>query len=332
MRLRADRSAVGPSGGWLLCLLFLFVSCRGDQSALDPAGHQAEAIAGHWWFFLAVCTVVYVIVAAALLWALLPRARSDRRAPLAVSISAGITVTIVFVLVLHAVWTARTLGSIAERDMPVIEVTGHQWWWEVSYLHGETPVLRTANEMHLPVGQAVALDLKSRDVIHSFWVPKLHGKVDMIPGRVNRILVRADRPGVFRGQCAEFCGLQHAHMGLVVVAQPRDEYDRWLREQRLPAPEPANDETRRGREVFVSGQCAVCHTVRGTTAFGNTGPDLTHLASRRTIAAATLPNTRGHLGGWIADPQAIKPGNRMPPSHFESEDFNALLAYLESLR
>lgn len=310
----------------------IVAGCRGDQSSLDPAGHQAQAIASHWWFFLAVCVVVYLLVAVALAWALLSRNRSDRRAPVIVSAAAAITVAVVFAFLLHAVWTSRSLASLSRPDLPVIEVVGHQWWWEVSYLEGETPVLRTANEIHLPVGVPVALDLATRDVIHSFWVPNLHGKTDMIPGRVNRIVLRADRAGVFRGQCAEFCGLQHAHMGLVVVAKPREEYERWFAMQRRPASEPLSAEARRGREVFVSSQCAVCHTIRGTMAMGRTGPDLTHLASRRTLGAATLPNTRGHLGGWIADPQAIKPGVRMPASHFEAEDFNGLLAYLEGLR
>lgn len=316
----------------LAMLGFGLVGCRGDQSALDPAGHQAEAIASHWWFFLVVCAVVYVLVAAALGWALLPRQRSDRRAPMIVAVAAAVTVAVVFTFLLHAVWTSRSLASIAKPGMQVIEVVGHQWWWDVSYRQGGTPVLRTANEIHLPVGEPVAIDLVSRDVIHSFWVPNLHGKTDMIPGRVNRIVLRADRPGVFRGQCAEFCGLQHAHMGVVVVAQPRERYEAWFANQRRPASEPADEQTRRGRDVFVSSQCSVCHTIRGTTAMGRTGPDLTHLASRRTLGAATIPNTRGHLGGWIADSQAIKPGIRMPANHFEAEDFNALLAYLETLR
>lgn len=312
--------------------MLLAAGCRGDQHVLDAAGRQAEAIATHWWFVLAVCTVVYAIVIAAFVWALLPRHRSQRRAPLIVSVSAGVTAVIVLAFLVHAVWTERTLGALAEDELPVIEVIGHQWWWEIAYREGETPVLRTANEIHLPVGQAFTFELKSRDVIHSFWVPNLHGKTDLIPGTTNRIVVRADRSGVFRGQCAEFCGLQHAHMGLVVVAHPRAAFDAWMAVQRQPAPEPSTVPARRGRDVFVSSQCAVCHTIRGTIAHGRTGPDLTHIASRRTLGAATIPNTRGHLGGWILDSQSIKPGNRMPPNPMPAEDFNALLAYLETLR
>lgn len=319
--------------------LLVLAGCRGDQHALDPAGHQSDAIARHWWFFLIVSAVVYVLVAIALFWALFRRKRDsgqesyDRRSTTVIAISVGATVVIVFVLLVHAVWTNRTLGSLPEREAIRIEVTGQQWWWHVLYKDAEdAPYLITANEIHIPVGVPVKVELLSRDVIHSFWVPNLHGKIDLIPGHRNAMMLRADRPGVFRGQCAEFCGLQHALMGFLVVAQPREEWERWLRAQQRPSVEPATPEQARGRDLFVSSQCAVCHTVRGTTAFGHTGPDLTHLASRRTIAAATLPNRRGHLGGWISDPQSIKAGTLMPPSDFSGEDFRALLSYLESLQ
>lgn len=319
--------------------LLLVAGCRGDQHSLDPAGHQADAIARHWWFFLIVSTVVYVLVAVALVWALFRRKRNadqrehDRHSMRVIGLSVGITVVVVFVFLVHAVWTNRTLGALPERDAIRIEVTGQQWWWHVLYKDASgSPYLTTANEIHIPVGVPVKIELLSRDVIHSFWVPNLHGKIDLIPGHRNALMLRADRAGVFRGQCAEFCGLQHALMGFLVVAQPRDEWERWLRAQQQPSAPPQTAEQARGRELFVSSQCAVCHTVRGTTAFGHTGPDLTHLASRRTIAAATLPNRRGHLGGWISDPQNIKAGTLMPPSDFGSEDFKALLSYLESLR
>jgi cytochrome c oxidase subunit II len=319
--------------------LTLLAGCRGSQSALDPAGHQAQAIANHWWFFLIVCTVVYVLVIGALVWALFRRHRgpdgeeeSERKTTRAVAVSVGLTAVIVFGFLIDAIWTGRILGSLPRRDMITIEVVAHQWWWQVAYKEGEQHYLRTANEIHIPVGEPVQIDLLSRDVIHSFWVPNLHGKIDAVPGRLNNLVIQADRPGVFRGQCAEFCGLQHAHMAFLVIAQPRPEYDAWLAAQRQPSREPQTAEQHRGREIFISSQCAVCHTIRGTRAFGNTGPDLTHLGSRRTLAAATIPNTRGHLGGWIADPQSIKPGNRMPPGDFDSNDFNALLAYLESLK
>jgi cytochrome c oxidase subunit 2 len=190
----------------------------------------------------------------------------------------------------------------------------------------------TANEIHIPVGRPVELTLRSIDVIHSFWVPNLHGKKDLIPGQVNTLLLQADRAGVFRGQCAEFCGLQHANMALHVVAEPQEQFAKWQAQQRRPAPEPANDAQRRGREVFMASSCVLCHKIGGTMAGGVTGPDLTHVASRLSLAAGTLPNTRGHLAGWIVDPQMHKPGNNMPPNLLSPGDLQALLSYLDTLR
>jgi cytochrome c oxidase subunit 2 len=174
--------------------------------------------------------------------------------------------------------------------------------------------------------------LTSTDVIHSFWVPSLHGKMDLIPTHQNTIWMRADRPGAFRGQCAEFCGLQHANMGLLVVAEPPAEFEAWRRAQVAPARVPHTPDEVRGQAAFTSLPCALCHSIRGTPAGGRTGPDLTHLATRRTIAAGTLPNTRGHLAGWIVDPQGIKPGNAMPQSLLEPDDLQALVSYLGSLQ
>jgi cytochrome c oxidase subunit 2 len=212
-------------------------------------------------------------------------------------------------------------------------VTGHQWWWDVRYdAHVPAHRVRTANEIHIPVGQPILLKLRTSDVIHSFWVPSLHGKRDLIPGQTNTLWLQADRPGTYRGQCAEFCGHQHAHMGLLVVAEPPERFAGWQERQRQPAAEPADALARRGREVFVAGPCALCHAVRGTEAAAEVAPDLTHLGSRLTIAAATLANTPGHLAGWIVDPQRLKPGSHMPPMSLAADDLQALLAYLGSLR
>lgn len=229
--------------------------------------------------------------------------------------------------------TDRALASIAADDPVAITLVGYQWWWHVEYEHPQ-PSLRatTANELHLPVGRPVVITLRAGDVIHSFWVPKLHGKIDLIPGRANTMTLRADTPGVFRGQCGEYCGLQHAHMALVVVAEPPDQYERWLAALRAPAPDPSTPEQTRGRQIVERGPCALCHTVRGTSAGGRTAPDLTHFASRSTIGAGTAPNTRGYLAGWIADPQHLKPGNKMPPTGLSPDDLQAVLAYLETLR
>jgi cytochrome c oxidase subunit II len=214
-----------------------------------------------------------------------------------------------------------------------LRLTGHQWWWEVTYEDPQpSRSFTTANEIHLPVGVPVRLRLGSGDVIHSFWVPNLAGKMDLITGRETELRFTPERVGSYRGQCAEFCGWQHAHMGLLVVVEPRETFEAWREAQIAPAALPENDERRRGEEVFLASPCVMCHTVRGTPAGGRTGPDLTHLASRQSIAAGTLPLTRGSLAAWIVDPQAIKPGVHMPVVPLEPGEVDPLAAYLAGLR
>jgi cytochrome c oxidase subunit 2 len=262
-----------------------------------------------------------------------PSPDSDRRLHVGVAIATAATVLTLFVFLVVNFSTERRLASDRAGEPITIEVTGTQWWWKVRYIDSvASRILTTANEIHIPVGTPVKLELLSNDVIHSFWVPRLGGKKDLIPGRRSVMWLRADSIGVYRGQCAEFCGHQHALMGLTVIAESRGDFDAWLAHQLEPAPEPSTPDQRRGLEVFTSSTCAMCHTIRGTNAAASTGPDLTHLASRGTIAAATLPNTRGHLGGWISDPQSIKPGAKMPANSLQPADLQALLAYLESLR
>jgi cytochrome c oxidase subunit 2 len=213
-----------------------------------------------------------------------------------------------------------------------VRVTGHQWWWEIEYLDA-TPAdrIRTANELHIPAGRPVTLELISDDVIHSFWVPSLQGKRDLLPGYANNLQVQASRPGRYRGECAEFCGWQHAHMAFVVHAHEPEAFVRWQREQRRPAREPVSPEQVRGREVFLGSTCAQCHAIRGTDAAAMLGPDLTHLASREQIAAGTLPNDAANLSAWILDPRRFKPGTTMPPAQLSAQDLGALVAYLSSL-
>jgi cytochrome c oxidase subunit 2 len=214
-----------------------------------------------------------------------------------------------------------------------VDVVGHQWWWEIVYRDSQADrMVFTANELHVPVGRPVRLVLSSRDVIHSFWVPSLHGKTDLIPGKTNEITIQADAPGTYRGQCAEFCGYQHAKMGLVVIAEDERSYRAWREAQRRSAVEPVTAEARRGREVFLSTSCVMCHTVRGTIAGATVGPDLTHVASRLTIGAGSLPFTRGHLQGWVANPQSVKPGALMPATALPSQDLQALVTWLEELK
>jgi cytochrome c oxidase subunit 2 len=245
----------------------------------------------------------------------------------------GIAVPIVSLVVLFAVADLVVVGKTdapaASTTPMTIEVTGRQWFWEVRY-PGSPAV--TANEIHIPVGTRVNVIATTADVIHSVWVPQLNRKVDMIPGRANRMLWVADKPGRYRGQCAELCGLQHAHMALEVVAEPPGRFRAWLRDMAAPRRAPTTAPERRGEQVFLSQACSSCHTIRGTSARGDIGPDLTHVASRTTLAALTIPNRPGYLGGWILDPQHIKPGNKMPGLRLAGPDFRALLGYLESLR
>jgi cytochrome c oxidase subunit 2 len=310
---------------------------------LDPAGVQAAEIARLFLVFLVVCTTIWALVMAVLLAATRRRADVAARAATSsapdpvgaeVAISAATAVSAVVIIGFLALsfTTGRALSSLDTGDAVVVSIVGHQFWWE---LHYEDPdpsrLVVTANELHVPVGRAVILNATARDVIHSFWVPRLHGKVDLIPGQENHLAFRADVPGVFRGQCAEFCGFQHAHMAISVIAEPPEEFARWLDGQRAAGVEPAGDGPRRGRRVFETRSCALCHTVRGADANGTLGPDLTHIGSRTTLAAGTLPNTSRDLARWIVDPQSVKPGSNMPPTELSGDDLAALVAYLETL-
>jgi cytochrome c oxidase subunit II len=233
-----------------------------------------------------------------------------------------------------AVWTMVTLAAVgqpAEEPAFTVEVTGHQWWWQVRYLSDQPArIFTTANEIHIPVGKPVEVRLTTADVIHSFWVPALTGKTDLVPGQTNLTSIEADKPGTYRGQCTEFCGEQHAHMGLMVVAsKPKDFDDWWDAQLKVPVPAVA-ESAEHGETVFV-GRCGICHSVRGTPAGGKAGPDLSHLMTRATIAAGTLPNNAGDLAGWIADPQHLKPGSRMPRTEVTPEQLQQLVAYLQTL-
>jgi cytochrome c oxidase subunit 2 len=263
-----------------------------------------------------------------------PDDRSKER-PLrtAVLLATGLTIVILFAFLIFDITVGRAITSNPGKDALQIRVTGHQWWWEVQY-RDSLPKnwVTTANEIHVPVGRPVVFELRSTDVIHSFWPPTLSPKRDLIPGDENSLWFQAESAGVYRGQCAEYCGHQHAKMGFLVIAEPPDQFASWLARQRDTALTPTDSVTRRGQEVFLASSCVMCHAISGTPAGSRIGPDLTHLASRRTIAAGTLPNTRGNLAGWILDPQAFKPGSRMPANQFNSDDLQALLAYLESLQ
>jgi cytochrome c oxidase subunit 2 len=242
----------------------------------------------------------------------------------------GIGIPAVVLITLFGVANVYVIGHTEapnpRRTAMTIDVIAHQWWWEIRY-PGTKAV--TANEIHIPIGTRVNLVAESADVIHNFWVPQLARKIDTIPGRQNRILLYASRPGTYRGQCAEFCGFQHANMGLYVIAQPAAAFRSWLANESAPASTAAAGSP--GEKQFMNDQCASCHQIRGTTARGLVGPDLTHLASRISLAAATIPNDRSHLAAWIANPQEIKPGNRMPDLGLSPVQVNQIVSFLETL-
>ena len=330
----------------LLLIAGAVAGCSGRMPVLDPGGPQAGRIATYWWisFWLSV-----LIVAAVLGFLLHTLARrrigtpvpasaieepgTEQRLALGVWAAVGLTAIMLVVLVVTSIATGRALHGFGGVEPLTVEVTGHQWWWDVEYWD---PVpsqrVRTANEIHIPVGRPVLVKTRAQDVIHSFWVPGLHGKKDNIPGHPSSLVLQADHAGTFGGRCAEFCGLQHAHMQLLVIADPPEVFEAWLQGQRRSAAIPSDPAARHGFDVFMQGPCALCHTVLGTPAGGRVGPDLTHLASRQTLAAGTLPNTPGHLAGWIVDPQSAKPGAQMPANSLSADDLSALLAFLGGLQ
>jgi len=317
----------------------LVVGGCGEQSALEPRSDAARTIETLWWWMFAVACVVIGGAVVLLLIAWLRRSRPGfpllgEREDVATGVVVlfGIGIPGVALVALFAV---ANFAALDETEAPdprttamTIEVTGNQFWWEVRY-PGTTAV--TANEIHIPARTRVNVVARTNDVIHSFWVPQLNRKIDMIPGQANRVLLYADEPGRYRGQCAELCGLAHAQMGMYVYADPPDEFRAWLDRMSGPRQAPATDAARKGERVFMNEACADCHTIRGTPARGEVGPDLTHLASRSTLAALVIPNDREHLGGWINDPQDVKPGNRMPALGLSEREVADLLAYLRSL-
>lgn len=308
---------------------------RGIQSALEPAGLHADRIGTLWDIFLIVSAVVYVLVMLFLIVALFRRPATARPHGVlkGVVAASALTVVIMFALLVASIFTGRAIAESPQQGIEVV-VTGHQWWWQVEYSdpRGSDKRITTANELYIPVGVPVRVFLRSPDVIHSFWVPNLHGKQDLIPGHDNQIILQATRAGTYRGQCAEFCGYQHAKMAFWVTALPPADFTRWADAQRESSKIPSTASQRKGQEIFVSGPCAMCHNIQGTPASGKTGPDLTHIGSRRSIAAATLPNRRGYLAGWILDPQHIKPAAFMPPTQLQQGELEPLLDYLESLQ
>lgn len=308
---------------------------------MSPGGEQSGQLLRLFWLFCVLCAVIWLLVMLVLAAGLWRRRVADgrpaspaaeRRSAMLVGGAVAASVLVIVGMTLSSYLTTRRM-AVSGGDPLVIRVRGYQWWWEVTYLDpAPDQVFLTANEIHVPVGRPIRVELAAADVIHSFWAPSLAGKQDLIPGRDNTLSFTVTRPGLYRQQCAEFCGLQHAHMAMLIVAQAPADFAAWRRGQLAEPPAPADPEQAAGRRVFAAKACAACHTVRGTPAAGTLGPDLTHVGSRLTIAAGLLPTTRGSLAAWIADPQTIKPGNNMPMVPLTADELNALAAYLAGLR
>ena len=310
------------------------------MNILTGAGPVAGAQATLGWWLMIVSAVVVLVVAILVLLGGLRR-RGNREA-LVQRTGGGMRWVIVggvilpaMILIVTFAFTIATENAIAapSADPAVtVQVIGHRWWWEIRYAGDPQHTVMTAGELHVPVGLPVRVELTSADVIHSFWVPQLAGKTDVIPGQRNVTWIEADKPGVYRGQCTEYCGMQHANMALFVVAEPPAQFAHWLESQSKPAAAPNDPDAAAGMAVFQKSACATCHAIRGTDALGHVGPDLTHVADRATIASGALTNTRGNLAGWIANSQAIKPGNDMPTMTLSAGDLQALVSYLETLK
>jgi cytochrome c oxidase subunit II len=319
-----------------LCILLILAACEGPQSALDTAGSAAREIASLWWLLASGAVVIFLIVIGCAVYAtrVAPRAHPDFAGTWFI-LGGGVLLPVVVLTLLltHSFLLGRDLSRPLPPGTLRIEVVGKQWWWEVRYfLPGRDEPVVSANELRLPAGEAVELYLSSSDVIHSFWLPSIAGKRDMIPGQVNRLVLEAEEEGVYRGQCAEYCGGAHALMAFYAIAAPPEEFAAWLEREAGPAMEPDDAFLEQGRDLFLSSGCGTCHTVRGTAAQGTFGPDLTHLGSRRSLGAGILPNNVGTIAGWIVDAQHIKPANKMPSFNvFSGEELRALAAYLASL-
>jgi cytochrome c oxidase subunit II len=310
------------------------MSASPAQSSLDGAqGSPAALIADLGTTLYAVCGFVLLVVLCLVIAGLVRDARQVDAGRWIVLGGVALPVVVLAGFFIYALLIGTTLHVHGRPEALRVQVEGRQWWWQVRYEQPDSPdAIVLANEIHIPAGRPVELRLTTGDVIHSLWVPALAGKVDMIPGRTNRLVLRADRPGTFRGQCAEYCGGQHAMMALYVVATPEAEFRSWLANQARPARSAGNPELKRGEELFFRGGCGHCHTVRGTGADGTIGPDLTHVGSRRSLAAGIMNNHVGTMAGWIAGSQDLKPGNAMPDTAtYTGAELRALAAWLSSL-
>lgn len=331
---------------WPVLIAALAAACGGSQNMLAPGGPAARRLADVGWLVLITFSAISVVMWLLILWlavrrrgTLLEHAPWDAGGGMRWVTIGGFTIPTLILAVFFVV-TLQTMSAFPMGDNelhappPMLRVIGHQWWWELQYvIGGETQRVVAANEIHIPAGQPVDIELQTADVIHSFWVPELHGKVDLLPGQRNRIRVQADRPQLFRGECAEFCGPQHANMILVVQADAPADFEQWLAHQRADAIVPATAATLHGQQLVQAQACGLCHTIRGGLVRGSVGPDLTHVGSRHRIAGNELDNTTANLAAWVTHAQSLKPSAKMPNlSVFTGDELRDVVAYLQSLQ
>lgn len=334
----ATRFSVGRGALWLMGLTstLIVVSCGGVQSTLDPAGREAERIAVVFWWMTAGAAIVWLAVIGLTIYAARVRSepRNHRRDSLLIIGGGAVVPTVVLgVLLVYGLAPIPVLLAPAPEGSLKIIVSGEQWWWRVRYFPPGGQAFELANEIRLPVDEPVQFQLDSPDVIHSFWIPSLSGKMDMIPGRVTYLAIQPTRIGVYRGACAEYCGTSHALMNFYVEVMEKEDFSRWLTHQTQPSQPPSEPIAARGQELFLANGCNACHTVRGTRAQGVIGPDLTHVGSRLSLAAGVLPNELDHFQRWLTHPTEVKPAVNMPAFHMLSqEDLRVLAAYLEGLK
>ncbi len=330
----------GAGSAALLVLCLGLAGCSGKQSIVNTHSKVAHNIALLWWWMLAVAAIVFfgAIALLAIAWWKrdapgLPIVGEREGVAQGMVVLFGIGIPLVVLVALFGVsdvYLVKQTGAPNPKTTSMtVNVIGHQWWWEVRYDGGRAV---TANEIHIPVDTRVNLVATTADVIHSFWVPALNRKIDMIPGQRNRILLDATSTGEYRGQCSQFCGFQHAHMAFEVFAQKPAAFRSWLAGQERPAVTPTSAQAQAGKRLFMTSQCASCHTIAGTPAQGDIGPDLTHLATRTALASDEIPNRPAWLASWIHNPQAIKPGDRMPDLGLSDHEVSDLVAYLDTLR
>jgi cytochrome c oxidase subunit 2 len=339
MKLCGRLTRWGTGSLLLLLSAVLFGGCGPSPSVLNPSGPVAKLESDLFWIILIIATFVFVVVTGVLLYSIFRfRDRPGATAPrqihgnttLEIGWTAGAAI-ILFIVLFFTVYYMVQLGEPVSASTMHVRAIGHQWWWEFQYTD-QSPVVVTGDELHVPVGTVVHVDLSSDNVIHSFWVPELAGKTDVIPGHNNTLWFKADRAGRYRGECAEYCGLQHANMDFVVVADPPDVFATWLAGQQTQALTPTTDAQMTGRDLFLHEGCISCHSIDGVSSVGHVGPNLTHFGSRLLIAGGVLSNTPENLTTWLSGPQVVKPGSDMVIPQLNSDQVSALVAYLESLK